>query len=61
MSADHDPLKRDMIKRGMGDGLDVARAVARWHLGDDYWADLIIDALANPLTAAKKLASEKGE
>lgn len=40
------------------DGRIVARRVARWHIGDPDWADLIINAYLNPKTHQEQLEQE---
>jgi hypothetical protein len=40
-------------------GLRVARRYARWHIGDPYWADAILDAYLNPDAAEEQLRRER--
>lgn len=40
-------------------GLNAARQVARWHLGDPYWADRIIGAYINPEAGLDRLREER--
>ena len=42
-------------------GLNAARRVAQWHLGDPYWADRIIGAYINPEAGLDRLREEKYE
>lgn len=41
-------------------GLNAARQVARWYLGNPYWADRIISAYINPEAGLDRLREEKG-
>lgn len=43
------------------EGIRVARRIARWHIGDPYWADLIIAAYKNPSTHEAELDAEMAE
>ena len=40
-------------------GLNAARQVAQWHLGDPYWADRIVGAYINPEAGLDRLREEK--
>lgn len=42
-------------------GLNAARQVAQWHLGDPTWADRIIGAYINPEAGLDRLRGEKGD
>jgi hypothetical protein len=39
--------------------LEVARRVAAWHIGDDTWADMILEAYLDPDRAAEDLEAEQ--
>jgi hypothetical protein len=39
-------------------GLNVARNVAGWHIGDKSWADMIVNAYLHPEEASEKLRQE---
>lgn len=43
------------------EGLQVARAYARWHLGYSDWADTILYAYLNPAKARERLSEEMDE
>jgi hypothetical protein len=43
------------------DALIVARRVARWHIGDPSWADLIVNAYLNPDAAMAQLQADQKE
>ena len=40
-------------------GLAAARRVARWHLGDPFWADSILRAYRNPEATNRQLDEEQ--
>lgn len=40
------------------EGLNAARRLAGWEIGDAYWANLIIEAYLNPDTANARLDAE---
>lgn len=50
--------RRDSAEDRDQDGRLVARRVARWHIGDPDWADLIINAYLNPKTHQEQLEQE---
>jgi hypothetical protein len=39
-------------------GLEAARLYCQWHLGDRYWADLVLEAYLNPDDALAELYVE---
>lgn len=41
------------------EGLQAARKVARWHLGDPDWANLLIGAYLQPGPALERLRADK--
>ena len=43
------------------EGVRVARRVARWHIGDPSWADLIIGAYKDPVAYEQRLEDEISE
>ena len=43
------------------EGLRVARRIARWHMGDASWADVIIAAYKNPSMHERELDAEISE
>ena len=41
-----------------GAGLEAARLYCQWHLGDRYWADLVLEAYLHPNDTMDDLYAE---
>ena len=41
------------------EGMKAAKAVAKWYIGDETWADRIVKAYLDPQSAMAELAAEK--
>src|SRR3712207_4737076 len=40
-------------------GLDAARELAQWELGDRSWADVLVDAYRDPVETMRRLDAER--